>query len=73
MASVLHLVGANGAGRALPVIAEQVAAGDTVTVAIVGHDAVPLAPGLTVHRVPTELPWDQLLELIFTVEQTFTW
>jgi hypothetical protein len=73
MATILHLVGENDPGRALPAIAEQVAAGDAVTVAVVGRDAVILPPGLTVHRVPAELPWDQLLELIFAADQTFTW
>lgn len=73
MASVLHLVGPNDPRAALPIIAGQLAAGDAVTVAVVGPSAPPLPPGLTVHRVPGELSWEQLLDLIFTADQTFSW
>jgi hypothetical protein len=73
MATILHLVGDNGAGRALPVMARQVAAGDAVTVAVVGGGTTAWPAGLTVRRVPAELPWDQLLDLIFAADQTFSW
>jgi hypothetical protein len=74
MATVLHLVGPNDPGAALPIMAGQLAAGDAVTVAVVGPATPsPLPPGLTVHRVPAELSWAQLLDLIFTADQTFSW
>jgi hypothetical protein len=73
MATVLHLLGENEPQAALPFIAGQLAAGDLVTVAVLGDSAVPLPPGLTVHRVPAELTWDQLLDLIFAADQTFSW
>ena len=73
MANVLHLLGSNDPGRALPVIAGQLAAGDVVTVAVVGPAEPSLPPGLTVHRVPGGLSWDQLLDLIITTDQTFSW
>jgi hypothetical protein len=73
MAHVLHLLGANDPGRALPVIAGQVAAGDRVTVAVVGGDAPLLPPGVTVHRVPGDLSWEQLLDLVFATDQTLSW
>lgn len=73
MATVLHLLGHNDPGRALPVIAEQLAAGDVVTVAVIGSAEPSLLPGLTVHRVPGERSWDQLLDLIFTTDETYSW
>lgn len=73
MATVLHLLGHNDPGRALPVIAGQLAAGDTVSVAVIGSAEPPLPPGLTVHRIPGERSWDQLLDLIFASDQTYSW
>lgn len=73
MATVLHLVGHNDPRRAVPVIAAQLAAGDHVTVAIVGPAAPALPPGAAVHRVPAELSWDDLLDLIVAADQTFSW
>ena len=73
MATVLHLVGHNDPRPALPIIAGQLTAGDEVTVAVVGPAVLPLPPGLTIHRVPTELSWERLLDLIFTADQTFSW
>ena len=73
MATVLHLLGHNDPGRALPIIAEQLAAGDVVTVALIGSAEPSLLAGLTVHRVPGERSWDQLLDLIFTTDQTYSW
>ena len=73
MATVLHLIGANDTRRALPVIAGQVAAGDEVTIALVGPSDTALPPDVTVHRVPDSLSWEQLLELIFSTDQTFSW
>jgi hypothetical protein len=73
MATVLHLLGHNDPRRALPVIARQLAAGDHVTVAVVGPAAPALPPGATVHRVPDALSWDGLLDLILAADQTFSW
>ena len=73
MSTVLHLLGANDPRRALPVIAGQLAAGDQVTVALVGSSDPPLPPDVAVHRVPDRLSWEQLLELIFATDQTFSW
>ena len=73
MATVLHLVGHNDARASLPVIAGQLAAGDAVTVAVLGPSVPPWPPGLTVRRVPSELSWDQLLDLILGADQTVSW
>ena len=74
MATVVHLLGhGENAARALPVIAGQLAAGDAVTVAVVGPSAPPLPPGSCVRRVPDDATWDELLDLIFAADQTFSW
>jgi len=73
VASVLHLIGHNDPLRAVPVIAGQLAAGDAVTVVVLGPTAPALPSGPTVHRVPSELTWNQLLDLILAADQTFSW
>ena len=72
MAAVLHIVGANPA-RALDVIGAQVAAGDTVTVAVLGPESPVLPTGVIAHRVPAELSYDQLLTLVFSVDHVISW
>ena len=53
MAAVLHIVGQPDWSRALDVIRGQVAAGDTVTVALTGPGLLALPPGK--YRVMAEL------------------
>lgn len=73
MGAVLHIVGHANAARAHDVIAAQLAAGDTVTVAVLGAEPPSLPAGVTAHRVPTELSYDQLLDLVFSAEQVISW
>jgi hypothetical protein len=73
MASVLHLLGHNAPAPALAIIADQIAAGDTVTLAVVGAVAPVLPPGVTVGRVPADLSWEQLLDLIFAADHVLSW
>lgn len=73
MAAVLHIVGPNDPARANEVMRGQMAAGDTVTVAVVGVGLPALPWGVTVHRVPAELSYDQLLDLVFSVDQVISW
>ncbi len=73
MATVLHLLGDKGASLAVPVIEGQLAAGDRVTVAAIGEAPPPLPPGLEVHRVPANLSYSQLLDLIFASDHVITW
>ena len=73
MAAVLHIVGHHDPARAVDVIRGQVAAGDAVTVAVVGPVVPALPPGVTAHRVPAELSYDQLLDLVFSVDQVISW
>jgi hypothetical protein len=73
MASVLHLLGHNNPARALVVIEGQVAAGDTVTIAVVGPLTPALPPGVTAFRVPGDMSWDALLDVIFAADQVLSW
>lgn len=74
MAAVLHLLKAGAGALSLAVIAQQIAAGDTVTVALLPDTASPPLPaGVTVRRVTDDLSWDQLVELIFEADQVITW
>lgn len=74
MSRVLHLFKGAHTGEAVAVIAPQAAAGDEVTVALVGGAAPPpLPPGVTVHRVPEDVSYERLLELIFAADHVVTW
>ena len=74
MAAVLHLIKGADATLARAVIEQSLAAGDRVTVALLPGAAAPdLPPGVTVHRVPADLTYDGLLELIFDSDQVITW
>ncbi len=74
MARVLHLLKGDDASLALAVIAQQQAAGDEVTVALLPGAPVPaLPPGVSPQRVPDQLSWEALLERIFVADQVITW
>ncbi|HET7341659.1 MAG TPA: hypothetical protein VFL90_09365 [Methylomirabilota bacterium] len=70
---VLHLLKGADAGLALETIAQQRAAGDIVTLALLPGAALAPPAGVTVRRVPGELSWDGLLEEIFQADQVITW
>lgn len=73
MARVLHLLKGEEP-LALTLAAEQGAAGDEVVVALLpGAPDVPLPLGVTRHRVPDDLSWEQLLEQIFEADQVISW
>jgi hypothetical protein len=73
MARVLHLLKGPDS-LALTLIAEQRAAGDEVSVALLpGATDVTLPAGVGRHRVPDEVTWEQLLEKIFEADQVITW
>lgn len=74
MPSVLHLFKAGDASLAVPVIARQIEAGDTVTVALVpGASAPPLPASVILRRMPDDLSYSQLLDLIFAADQVMAW
>jgi hypothetical protein len=73
MARFLHLLKGDDP-LALRLAAEQRAAGDEVAIALLpGAPDVALPPGVTQHRVPDALSWEQLLEQIFEADQVITW
>jgi hypothetical protein len=74
MARALHVLKGGDAGLALTTIARQVAAGDSVTVALLpGATAPSLPAGVERHRVPDEWSYERLLEAIFAADHVTTW
>jgi hypothetical protein len=74
MARVLHLLKGADVSLAAGVVDQQRAAGDDVAVALLpGASPPPLPPGVALHRVPTDLSWEGLLERIFEADQVITW
>jgi hypothetical protein len=74
MPRVLHPLKADDPTLALTVIAQQQAAGDEVTVALLpGAPTLMLPAGVHLQRVPEQLAWDALLERIFAADQVIAW
>ena len=74
MAHRLHLVKGDHVGTAAAVIAADRAAGDEVTVAVLdGRGPAGIPPGVTVRRVPDDLSYEALVELIFAADAVVTW
>ncbi len=73
MARVLHLFKGDHAGEAAAVIGAQLAAGDVVTVALLDAAEPELPAGVTLRRVPSELPYAKLVELVFASDHVVTW
>ena len=74
MAIVLHLLKGASSGLAEETIGRQVGAGDQVTVALLqGGPRPPLPDGVPFHRVPDDLSYSALLDLIFAADQVIAW
>jgi len=74
MPRVLHLLTGADPALAVAVIARQASAGDAVTVAVLPGAAAPaLPPGVTARRVPDELSYPALLDLVFDADHVVTW
>ena len=74
MARALHLVKSTDHALALATIRAQVEAGDTVTVAVLPGGTPPTLPaGVMLHRVPDDLGWEALLDLVFAADHVVTW
>lgn len=74
MATVLHLVKSAQAELVLTTIGQQLAAHDTVTVALLHGAPAPAVPaGPRVLRVPDDVSYDALLDLIFASDHVVTW
>lgn len=74
MATVLHLLKAADTTLARAAIARGLGAGDRVTVVLLPGATRPELPAAAVvRRVPDELSYERLLELIFESDQVITW
>jgi hypothetical protein len=74
MTTILHLLKAEAPPLASATIANQVAAGDRVTLVLLegAPDAGPI-DGVTVRHVPGNLGYRELLDLIFAADQVVAW
>ena len=75
MARVLHLLPRAEAPLAARAIGRDLEAGDEVTVALLAEPPIdpPLPSAASVHRVPADWSYDQLLERIFAADRVVTW
>jgi len=75
MAAVLHLLKGADVSLPLTVIAQEVRAGDDVTVALLPGALTPAAlpAGVLVRRVGADLSCGQLLDLVFAADRVVTW
>jgi hypothetical protein len=74
MATVVHLVRADADTLAASTIEGQVDAGDRVTLILLeGAPDLPHPAPVEVHRVPEELGYGELLDLVFAADQVIAW
>lgn len=74
MGRALHLLKGDDGALALPVIARQLRERDAVIVVLLHEAPDPGLPeGVTVRRLPEELTYGQLLDLIFECDPVITW
>ena len=74
MATVLHLVKGPASAVALEAIRQQTTAGDRVTVIrLEGADAPDVPATVSVRRVPEDLAYADLLDLVFAADQVIAW
>jgi hypothetical protein len=74
MRRVLHLVGGDLSPLAVETMRQQLAAGDDLTVVRLEGAPTPLVPdGVALRRVPDDLGYARLLELVFASDQVISW
>lgn len=74
MAAVLYLLKGDDSAVARAAITRQLETGDEVTVALLhGAPVPPLPVRVRVHRVPDDVSYEKLLEMIFHADQVVTW
>lgn len=74
MATVLHLVKGPASALAVEAIRQQVAAGDRVTIVrLEGAPPPDAPPGVPVRRVPDDVSYADLLDLVFEADQVIAW
>ena len=73
MERVLHLVKGAHDDLVVATVERQLAAGDTVTVAVLDGEPPPLPARVTTRRVGRDCTWAELLDLIFDSDHVVTW
>jgi hypothetical protein len=78
MAQVVHLLKAPPDAVAATTMRSQVEAGDRVIVVLLeraaaGAERAAIAAGITVRRVPADLDYAQLVDLVFESDQVIAW
>jgi hypothetical protein len=74
MPIVLHLIKGTASAVALEAIRQQIAAGERVTVVRLEGAAAPDVPAaVDVRRVPDDLGYADLLDLVFEADQVIAW
>jgi hypothetical protein len=74
MASVLHLLKGADTTLAGTMIEQHARAGELVTVVLLPGGAAPALPaGVQVRRLPADLSYAQLVDLVFESDHVITW
>ena len=74
MTTVLHVIKGPLSDLARATIAEEVAAGDRIVIALLDGAPDPALPAtVPIHRIPSELSYDGLLERVFEADQVIAW
>ncbi len=73
MGAVLHLLKAAASPLAIETIRQQITAGDRVTVVLLDEAPAPALADVPVRRVPDELDYAHLLDLVFEADQVIVW
>jgi hypothetical protein len=74
MATVLHLLKGDASPLTRATIEHQRTAGDRVTVVLLeGATAPPCPSGVALHRVPEDVGYDHLIDLVFEADQVIAW
>jgi len=74
MPAVLHLVDGAATPLALDTIHKQTAAGDRITVVLLeGAPAGDFPHQARIHRLPGDVSYDDLLDLVFAADQVIAW
>jgi hypothetical protein len=73
MPTVLHLLKGHPSDLAVAAIERGVAAGDSVTVALLEGAPGASLPGVAVRRVPDDLSYADLLDLVFGSDRVIAW
>jgi hypothetical protein len=74
MPAVLHVLRGNVSPLASTTIERQAEAGDRVTIVLLeGAPAPRPVERVVIHRVPDDLSYSQLLDLVFEADQVIAW